>query len=716
MSTASRHILLWVLVFGLAGSVAAQRPADYGHQWVREHPLSIMALTQNPAALNMYNYLNGGMNTLLAWVSNEALAAEAAAANAPWHMHVERITLDASEKAYFEYLYATYPGNTAWQVKDEAQRTNMDSVAAICEWLKQTFPDSLIYGNVLPGGALPPKYWGGTPPGSYGWGDYLEDYMTIVQPELLAYDHYPFSDDGGTSGYYWYNLQGVRNVALNHGVPYGIFLQSYGGDHGKRIPSESDMRMQAFTHLAAGYKMLMYFTYDPALGTTMVDGGGGTSIIYDRAQMQNPELETMGSVTRFLASTRISYVRGGTQMPWSAPPEWYPNSAYDPHLDQITVVNGNDDKNGFVGQFVDDYGQRYFMLTNIWHGMNLSPAATTADFNLTFADDVSGLVRFNRITGQSEILPLTAGQIQITLPGGTADLFRYDVGHYFPGQLDPARVNQVSFRKGVGGYDSVQDASIDAAAPLNNYGAATGIGVYSNPIEPTKAILMKWPDLFANGAPHEQVPEGATIIRARLRLFFYAPSNTPNGRPLYAYPMLVTTDLGQSDGPADAGEITWAERASGQTLWGSGVFGSGPEVDVDYDTGTVGLGYPTTASFEWVDVEITRIVEAWRDGSHDPDLGLIILARPEEYGGHVLSSDSTDANFRPELVIDWAWLPGLPGDANLDQTVNSVDKLTLNQNWGTTSGATWSMGDFNGDGAITLIDLSLLNAHWLESY
>jgi len=250
---------------------------------------------------------------------------------------------------------------------------------------------------------------------------------------------------------------------------------------------------------------------------------------------------------------------------------------------------------------------------------------------------------------------------------------------------------------------------------LNNYGSAVGASVYSGPTDPTKAILMQWRDLFGDGVAHEQVPEGAMIVRARLRLFFYEAANTPAGRPLHVHPMLVAADLGQSDGLADPGEVTWAERASGQALWGSGVHGTGPEPDVDYDTSTLGLGYPTTALFEWVDSEITHIVQGWHDGTYDPNHGLIVLARPGEYGGHALASE-TDPDFRPELVVEWAWVPGLPGDANLDRIVGAVDLLTLSQNWDTPSGATWSMGDFTEDGAVSLIDLSILNSNWGETY
>ncbi|MBN1396190.1 MAG: DUF3466 family protein, partial [Pirellulales bacterium] len=50
----------------------------------------------------------------------------------------------------------------------------------------------------------------------------------------------------------------------------------------------------------------------------------------------------------------------------------------------------------------------------------------------------------------------------------------------------------------------------------------------------------------------------------------------------------------------------------------------------------------------------------------------------------------------------------LPGDATLDGPVNLDDLGTLIDNYGTTSDATWMMGDFNDDEAVNLSDLGIL--------
>jgi hypothetical protein len=52
------------------------------------------------------------------------------------------------------------------------------------------------------------------------------------------------------------------------------------------------------------------------------------------------------------------------------------------------------------------------------------------------------------------------------------------------------------------------------------------------------------------------------------------------------------------------------------------------------------------------------------------------------------------------------------GDANLDQVVNLTDFNRLAANFGTSSGATWSMGDFTYDGIVNLSDFNRLAANF----
>ena len=59
-------------------------------------------------------------------------------------------------------------------------------------------------------------------------------------------------------------------------------------------------------------------------------------------------------------------------------------------------------------------------------------------------------------------------------------------------------------------------------------------------------------------------------------------------------------------------------------------------------------------------------------------------------------------------------LPGLPGDANRDGTVDDRDAAILAAHWSKV-GAVWGEGDFSGDGLVDDRDASILGSHWLQT-
>lgn len=56
-------------------------------------------------------------------------------------------------------------------------------------------------------------------------------------------------------------------------------------------------------------------------------------------------------------------------------------------------------------------------------------------------------------------------------------------------------------------------------------------------------------------------------------------------------------------------------------------------------------------------------------------------------------------------------LPLIPGDANVDGTVDESDAEVLAENWGKAN-ANWVMGDFNKDGSVGAADAAILAANW----
>ena len=54
----------------------------------------------------------------------------------------------------------------------------------------------------------------------------------------------------------------------------------------------------------------------------------------------------------------------------------------------------------------------------------------------------------------------------------------------------------------------------------------------------------------------------------------------------------------------------------------------------------------------------------------------------------------------------------IPGDANLDGMVNSVDLNAVGVHWQQSGCLGWGQGDFNGDNVVNSVDLNVLGVNW----
>ena len=93
---------------------------------------------------------------------------------------------------------------------------------------------------------------------------------------------------------------------------------------------------------------------------------------------------------------------------------------------KIQQVGGITSSDGLLGQFTDDHGGEYFMLTNLAQGPEMSAKEGEVTFHVKFADGAAALYRLNRYTGKSEKVMNAGGrELAVTLPGGTGDLFKW---------------------------------------------------------------------------------------------------------------------------------------------------------------------------------------------------------------------------------------------------------------------------------------------------
>ncbi|MCC6682352.1 MAG: PEP-CTERM sorting domain-containing protein [Phycisphaeraceae bacterium] len=307
----------------------------------------------------------------------------------------------------------TYPGITGIQYGDEPQEWEMPSYGTYINALQQAFPDLLIYSNANPGS------WLSNP----SYESYTQLFVNQTHSDVIMVDLYPFDTDGDAD-YYYYCLMTLRNAAKQVNRPYWMYIQSYEDlSNQRRLPSESDYRMQVYVALAAGYQGFGNFVYD-GYPRALVDVNGDPTVLYPTAADVNAELANLGNTLRFLTSTAVEYLPGPTNSVPRGLYEWQPGNGDDPHLSSITVHSENPSENGMIGHFEDDQGNRFFMIVNTTHGAGLSSAETPLAFTLTFLD-VDHLYHINRETGHQEIINLTNKRLTIVLPGGTGELYGY---------------------------------------------------------------------------------------------------------------------------------------------------------------------------------------------------------------------------------------------------------------------------------------------------
>ena len=309
----------------------------------------------------------------------------------------------------------------------------------------------------------------------------LRRYVEQAKPDMLYFDRYVFKgqlpnteEDAERSRHYRV-LQQARKVALaghagsdHKPIPYGIYTQNTVIPRNNHIASESETRFQYFTALAFGYKSIAAFTYArdisiDGLEHYMFAGANDPAAANDSSPLPlfgtfaecNKETLNLAPTLIRLLSTEVRVVRGkrsdGTPNDFSGTEvkDWTPTA--DPIIRSIKATNIGRTNNHQPGDVIVGYfkplletadDETYFMLVNGLTGPTASSEDTgqrlTIDFDFKNSG-ISGIERLNRLTGKIEEvkgwkhLDGSTYQLELTLPGGTGDLFRFKTAKPFIG-------------------------------------------------------------------------------------------------------------------------------------------------------------------------------------------------------------------------------------------------------------------------------------------
>ncbi len=177
----------------------------------------------------------------------------------------------------------SHPALYSYFIRDEPPESMFPEMASTVSRLRTLDPEHLGYINLYPNYAYP----------SYSsYSQYLNEYISTVQPAILSYDHYQFTKTGDTPDWFK-NLAIVSHTAKEAGLPFMVTVQSssWDSDPNIRVPNGNELRYLYNTSLAYGAQGIsdfVYYKYDGFEGG-MANPDGTMTALYDAAKTINPE-------------------------------------------------------------------------------------------------------------------------------------------------------------------------------------------------------------------------------------------------------------------------------------------------------------------------------------------------------------------------------------------------------------------------------------------
>jgi hypothetical protein len=317
-----------------------------------------------------------------------------------------------------------------------------------------------------------------------------------------------------------------------HPIPYGVFNQTCVLNG--RTPSESEFRLNTFAAWAFGYKYLCAFLYsttgDYGIVSILFNGlgdGSPTPAFYQMVSLNTMSRNLGPALVRLISTdVRMKMGRhwGGRQYWYEFNKDWEVGNALpsgisawgasaDPYMTAISANNpGN--YNTYVkedgtsswtvrlpGDVVIGYfkpldesfdgssysNQEYFMVVNGLTDLQADAAGSTQNITIDFnfgSSGINSLQRMRRSDGVVETISIggsyddltwtqtgpTTYRMVLTLAGGTGDLFKYNTGAPFVGDVDSSEPVLLPGDANNDGLVDVGDLGILAA----NYGRTSG--------------------------------------------------------------------------------------------------------------------------------------------------------------------------------------------------------------------------------------------------
>jgi len=156
------------------------------------------------------------------------------------------------------------------------------------------------------------------------YAEHLRQFVEVVRPSLLSYDHYQFTNTGDKPEYFL-NLAMIREKALASGLPFLNIVQascwvpgSAASPRSPRVPNGDEMRYLIYTTLAYGAQGISYYVYCyPKHEGGMALPDGTPTPLYYALKPLNREFVAIAKELRPLKSSGVFHT--GMLPPGTAP-------------------------------------------------------------------------------------------------------------------------------------------------------------------------------------------------------------------------------------------------------------------------------------------------------------------------------------------------------------------------------------------------------------
>jgi len=212
--------------------------------------------------------------------------------------------------------YSSFEASVGYTIKDEPTVAELNDAASRYKRVLSEDPSSIPHVNLFPSYAT-----GALGPINYEK-DYVEKWIQLVGAENLKYlsfDNYPFMKDGSLrEDAYFHDLDVIRRMGLKYNIKTSAYLQSIGSSIGLKRPNTDELRYSAYSNLAYGIKLPVWFTYWTPIGgeekftNAIVDDKGNKTDLYPEFSKINKEMMVIGATLLKLEAINV-YHTGASQ-------------------------------------------------------------------------------------------------------------------------------------------------------------------------------------------------------------------------------------------------------------------------------------------------------------------------------------------------------------------------------------------------------------------